>query len=198
MRRCQPAGGCAVGCQNSIRICGAHTFDRSYAWSSAQTIGPRAVASDPGRDRQGVADLSRPSAWGSLRPVTNVSGLTTYSAWSPERADGPFQSGAGWWDRRSTSFRRPSTRVRVGGCLTHADTDVILAPHRLKLRVLRYAADGNRRRLPIRAGVHTRASRLAWSAHCHRRRRQADFDLLEDALEDVRQICCLRHMDVVP
>jgi len=74
----------------------------------------------------------------------------------------------------------------------------------LKLRVLRYAADGNRRRLPIRAGVHTRASRLAWSADCRRRwrrrssRRQAVVDLLEDALEDVRQIACLRHMEVVP
>jgi len=85
---------------------------------------------NPVRDRQGVADLSRPSAWGSLRPVTNVSGLTTYSAWSPERADGPFRSGAGWWDRRSTGFRRSSARVRVGGCLTYADTDEVLPPHR--------------------------------------------------------------------
>jgi len=44
-----------VGRQNSIRICGAHTLDRPYAWSRAQTIGPRAVVSDPLRDRQQVA-----------------------------------------------------------------------------------------------------------------------------------------------
>jgi hypothetical protein len=29
-----------VGRQNSIRICGAHTLDRPYAWSRAQIIGP--------------------------------------------------------------------------------------------------------------------------------------------------------------
>ena len=36
-------GSPAVGAKNPIRICRAHTLDRPYAWSRAQTIGPRAV-----------------------------------------------------------------------------------------------------------------------------------------------------------
>ena len=98
---------------------------------------------NPLRDRQGLTDRSRPSAWGSPRPGKNIGSLTTHWPRRPARADGPVRSGPGWRDRRSTGFRRPAARVRAGGCLTHADTDAILAPDsHLPSQVLRLISGG--------------------------------------------------------
>ena len=127
--------------------------------------------------RQQLAVLSRQSRRPRLAPSDRLFWSFLSQLWSrwqsavvfvePETVPPPRASPAASRSNRcSASAGRATSRVRVAGCVTHPDTDVILAPHRLcRGAVLSHTRANSTQYLWVKrpgTGNYSSAGALSW------------------------------------